>query len=188
MRIRKPVRTEYCGTVFRSKSEAVFARCLDLSPRVWEWCYEPDSRGHEWDFAVWDGARNILVELKPLEPTETYVENLIESERKYFIRDECDRCGRYDREEFGREAVLVWGSPWNGPPDIELSPPCSYVLYPLFTSYGRYGYGDFYPDADHGDGHLWSWRHPIGDILGITEELAQEARQFRFDLAKGGLA
>lgn len=71
--------TEYEGVVFRSKSEAMFARLLDMMNS--DWAYEPDYMAVDgWlpDFvipAVEEHFHVILlvVEYKPSNPTETYI-------------------------------------------------------------------------------------------------------------------
>lgn len=77
-----PIPTEYMGVRFRSKSEAIFARSLDLNQILWE--YEPK----EWttmdlwrpDFkASWCHQQHkiafALIEYKPRNVTNTYLEN-----------------------------------------------------------------------------------------------------------------
>lgn len=83
----KPKLTECKGTVFRSKSEAIFARHLDLCGL--HWVYEPDRSktdhwiggDHCWDFFVSCflncGFVCSYIEYKPSAPTDTYVQNLI---------------------------------------------------------------------------------------------------------------
>ena len=93
---RKPTKTEYKGTVYRSKTEAIFARCLDLAGL--EYQYEPSCDGAVYfnendpepdynngipytpDFIVSVGQfpydRNLLIEVKPSVPSETYLNNL----------------------------------------------------------------------------------------------------------------
>lgn len=83
--------TEYKGIVFRSKSEAILARCLDLvgdrcSTHHIDWCYEPmydwdrNESSVEFDFFVVISKKSnlfdrqcILVEYKPRKPTQTYI-------------------------------------------------------------------------------------------------------------------
>lgn len=82
---RKAVPTEYAGVRFRSKSEACFAMYLDHHSEFWQ--YEPElltlECGYVPDFLVirhhyhskqgkWFSA--ILIEYKPSQPTETYVQ------------------------------------------------------------------------------------------------------------------
>jgi hypothetical protein len=108
MRTRRPKdltprRTQYKGIVFRSKSEAVFARSLDLVGMPWR--YEPFNGldnppgKHQWDFLVFTniltlpvatcgdysyvlhGHKQVLyepwfVELKPQAPNEFYLNDL----------------------------------------------------------------------------------------------------------------
>lgn len=179
--------TEYKGIRFDSKSEAVFARTLDLSGH--QWIYHPAAHcGHEWDFLVfrkpiqWEqwafvgGHRYIspfeavstpgavLVEYKPSEPTMTYVDWLTDSQRS---------------DPF--ESVVVWGNPWSKT-DAAYSK-CCYVCYPIFSSHSKYGWGDFIPNADNGENRAFSYRHLIDEIFtGITDEVAQQAKTYRFDL------
>lgn len=103
----KPIPTEYKGTVFRSKSEAILARCFDLNRN--DWIYEPGIGGinsdhmipdHDWDFVVHYGQcvdylveYRICIEYKPRKPTETYICNLenkimdfFSGEREAFFR------------------------------------------------------------------------------------------------------
>jgi len=79
----KPAReTEYKGVVFRSMSEAVVARSLDLYGDMWE--YEPPefrlSDGWAPDFLVSSNRKNhialFLIEYKPAKPTDTYKKEL----------------------------------------------------------------------------------------------------------------
>lgn len=75
--------TEYEGIVFRSKSEAIFARALDLRGFTWE--YEPkrwlaeDGWGPDFWVVGYDQDHliyNMLVEYKPGEATDTYLKEL----------------------------------------------------------------------------------------------------------------
>lgn len=75
MKHRQPIRTEYRGIVFRSKSEAIFARALDLSGSS-VWAYETDFPYEiETDFFIMGRHLSGSFEYKPSCPTETYVEN-----------------------------------------------------------------------------------------------------------------
>lgn len=188
-------KTEYKGIVFDSKSEAVFARTLDLAGHYW--VYHPSPHcGHEWDFLVFPNILEIkhrmlevggrryygpssqivgfrdpmLIEYKPKMPTMSYVENLTNRMRANPI-----------------ESVLVWGNPWDGPAKkCDVNVVCCYYVYPIFSRYAKYGWGDFAPLADHSEDAPKSHRHPIRDFLGITEQMAQEAKCYRFDLVGGG--
>lgn len=74
--------TEYAGVKFRSKSEAVVARGLDIGGWLWE--YEPNRTSEvrkHWDFDFLiagklkpHGINLWLCEYKPSEPTETWRE------------------------------------------------------------------------------------------------------------------
>jgi hypothetical protein len=181
----KPIKTEYKGIVFDSKSEAVFARTLDIAGV--EWIYHPAEHcGHAWDFLVFPThfyktpmwfrcggkyytskslvrqleSKPMLIEYKPSPPTDTYIENLTEKMRSDPV-----------------ESIIVWGSPWkdgfNG---------CCYVSYPIFSSHSKYGWGDFSRSLDNDEDVPFSYRHEIGDILRITNEMALQAKEYRFDL------
>jgi hypothetical protein len=81
-------------------------------------------------------------------------------------------------------SYIVWGNPWSGISEeaASLSLNCCYVTYPIFSRHDRFGWGDFEPQADSGNNAPYSMRHLTQEIFGITEEIAQEAKQFRFDL------
>jgi hypothetical protein len=108
----------------------------------------------------------MLIEYKPTMPTNTYVDELTNKMR-------CDP----------KESVVVWGNPWDGV-DQSIDPPaeCCYRVYPIFCSHGKYGWGDFIRLLDNGGDWPTSSRHTTWDVLGITVEMAQEAKNFRFDL------
>lgn len=79
--------TEYDGVVFRSKSEAIMARNLDLTGFVWE--YEPKKLslqdGWRPDFWVVFPRKltksptiiQVVMEYKPSKPTDTYIKELM---------------------------------------------------------------------------------------------------------------
>ena len=170
--------------MFDSKSEAVFARTLEIAGHRWEY-HPPVHCGHVWDFLVWRNCYRvhttpdyvysyldippILIEYKPSMPTNTYVDNLTEKMRTD-----------------PRESIVVWGNPWDGV-DKKIDGPqeCCYRVYPIFCSYGAYGWGDFIRLTDNGGDWPTSYRHPTWEVLGITEDMAQEAKEFRFDLVAG---
>ena len=120
--IRKAIPTEYDGVKFDSKSEAVFARIMDLSGIDWERQHPISHEGHDWDFLVWakdfevftafpngydrDGGcrtfmretlKPCLIELKPSEPTESYIKRL--------------EVGHGSPQNERR--IVVWGNPWD---------------------------------------------------------------------------
>lgn len=162
----KPIKTEYRGIIFDSKSEAVFARTLDLANLQWGYHYQPKYYGREWDFLV-HGRRipKTLIEYKPSMPTWTYINNLIDS-----------------MKEHPKESVLIWGNPWNGIVNTDGPSDCCYYVYPIFSSFGKYGWGDFCTLADSGSECPVSYRHPIDEMFDITEDIVQEAWGYRFDL------
>lgn len=169
--------TEFRGVRYDSKSEAVFARALELAGNKWN--YHPQSEGeHDWDFVVEPvgkphrssvlGYKTMYVEYKPAAPTDTYIEELTNSMRAT-----------------PAESVIVWGSPWNGPvPELTADHfyPCCYYVFPVFSSLFGVGWGNFDRGMDNGNSHPASHRHCVNDIFGITEEIAQAAKLFRFDL------
>ncbi len=77
---RPPTPTEYKGVLFRSKTEACYAVAIDVLPG-WSWRYEPaeftTSDGWTPDFLISvPRMRNYWrAEIKPSEPTQTYIEN-----------------------------------------------------------------------------------------------------------------
>ncbi len=98
--------TEYNGITFRSKSEAIFARGLDINGCYWE--YEPSNYklddGYVPDFIVTsEEAGIILIEYKPKQVTNTYFNSL---EKKAPI------C-LYDRFGMADDFLFIIGSPFN---------------------------------------------------------------------------
>lgn len=188
-KVTRPTRCEYRGVVFRSKSEAVFARAMDLNGHTGgRWMYEPCCHSHPWDFEVavpfQDSCslcghdvvsfRRVLIEYKPSEPTRTYIAELTEK-----VRPSVEKCCRKNGGHV-LDSYIVWGNPWTGPVRQGL---CSYICYPIFSDYDpEYGWGDFIQQCDNGESFPFSCRHDIRDVLGIDETMAQKARQFRFDL------
>lgn len=190
--IKSPVKTEYKGIVFDSKSEAVFARCLDSAGHAW--IYHPSPHcGHEWDFLVFRkpfvrsgrkrsfkvgdnyysnpltfpeyNEKPVLIEYKPSEPTMTYVNNLTEKMRANPI-----------------ESVIVYGNPWAGICQSYYFEHC-YNVFPVFSGMCKYGWGDFSPSADCGEYRPIS---PISffDEFQISVSDAISASLFRFDLKR----
>jgi hypothetical protein len=76
----KAIPTDYDGTRFRSKSEAILARAMDLAEI--SWMYEPEEYdGYLPDFAVDVEIFNMfklsyLIEYKPSLPSDAYIEKL----------------------------------------------------------------------------------------------------------------
>lgn len=161
----KAIKTEYRGVIFDSKSEAVFARTLDIAGV--HWIHHPGEHcGHPWDFLIVANSIETLIEYKPAMPTMTYVRNLTEAMSANPV-----------------ESILIWGNPWNGKARGDFGrADCCYVAYPIFSSFAKYGWGDFEPIADCGVDEPYSNRHEIRHMLGITEPMAQEAMRYRFDL------
>jgi len=185
----EPIKTEYKGIVFDSKSEAVFARALDLAGN--EWFYHPGSHcGHDWDFLVfsrqmeyareWSSCcgktfhsessfcngpvvKPSLVELKPSMPTRTYVDNLTQKMR------DCPY-----------ESLVVYGSPWSG---ITNYKNLIYSVYPIFSTYYKYGWGDYEPCASNGFPDPYAIEYCAFLMYGLSNDVVLEASKYRFDLA-----
>lgn len=182
--------TEYKGIRFRSKSEAVFARCLDTSQIVSGWIYEPDIDGspHPWDFSVvvMENAycnhcksmsrqpRHLLIEYKPSGVTRTYYDNLIERTREFSEARE-DRGVKED-------TYIVSGSPWNRAEIANEIDDCScYGMLPVFSRHWWFGWGDYDPLCRSGC-ESGSIDHTAKGILGITQAIAASAAGYRYDL------
>lgn len=99
--------TEYNGVVFRSKTEAVFAKGVDLLGGIWH--YEPEyfSSRFGWTPDFWvifksqsGGIISIVLELKPSPVTQTYKDELMR---------------RFKTLKIGSEhhSALVCGSPFD---------------------------------------------------------------------------
>jgi hypothetical protein len=174
--------------MFRSKSEAIFARCLDLAKC--NWIYEPtkDQIGHrsdihtflechEWDFYVrsdnWPYAKYFLVEYKPSPPTFTYVNNLIDKcYQAYLQKFEgfIDFTSSLKDKQKVKAAllnlwklqspscILVWGSPWSPSSNIWSDCRGIYAGFPIFDPNGEFGL-DFSQAADNGAWHLVPFSH-----------------------------
>ena len=157
---RKPTPTEYKGVRFRSKSEAVFARCLDLAG--WDWDYEPkNASGHRWDFLVdrktepgSGRERFVFIEYKPSQPTIAYVRSLIEKTKLAPV-----------------ESILIWGSPWSPVSSGKVFGGCS-----IFSSDAPRGWGVVRNKITSRDCEVSAM--PL-DLF------ADDAREYRFDLDQG---
>ena len=162
--------TEYKGVRFRSKSEAVFARCLDLSPRCGGWTYEPEGYRHPWDFCIQMPCscchcnRQAVIEYKPSAPTETYIREASDAAMLDFPPQE--------DPILPTDVFLVWGSPWNTAGSVDTG----FEIYPLMSSHSA-----LYADSDG-----WYGTQCIGHILGITPFMSQDAKSYRFDLLDSG--
>jgi hypothetical protein len=173
-----PRPTEYAGVRFRSKSEAVFARSLDLAGV--KWLYEPFAQilnppgDHSWDFllfataikagmATWNqhkfhvpGATFYesdawFVEFKPARPNDTY---LLELGERTFGSEGSSYPGNF---------AVVYGSPWES---------TAYRAFPLL----------FRAEP------CWFQQPPAASVLRFiaqeTSYTSVEAMQYRFDIAK----
>jgi hypothetical protein len=160
----EPIKTEYKGIVFDSKSEAVFARAMDLGKDFhYEWIYHPKGLMHEWDFVVratFNGMPlapmtvpirdYIFIEYKPKQPTITYLNNLRDKSK--------DIDGKHS-------AVIVYGNPWEPPKDN----PFIYAVMPVIIK----------EDVCM---HFTTENCVINTLFGIHGSLVNEAKEYRFDL------
>lgn len=186
-----PTPTEYAGVTFRSKSEAIFARVLDLSSWVHAWEYEPAfeprhriPNGHVWDFAVlhidcetaFDEVH--IIEYKPSQPTAAYVQHLINDYKKR-------GCSGYTALPF-----MTFGNPFNEsrmsasyvcqngalishtrPSDHTYN---SVLLWPIQDVY-------WYPNSDRCVSYE-RYDTVSGFGLDIEDDVINEAMTYRFDL------
>jgi hypothetical protein len=174
-----PIKTEYKGIVFDSKSEAVFARAMDLAKgHNYNWKYHPTKHpndimnsyflaAHEWDFGIYTThtpspmcvpIEELYVEYKPKKPTDTYIKNL--KKRVYAIPESSFP----ESLVMNTPAMIVYGNPWDGPQNDGYSE--TYLAEVLNATPGTF----------------YHYRNEINKMLGITEAMAQEAKQYRFDL------
>jgi len=147
-------RIKYDGTAFKSKEDAAFA--MSLSRSGWDWVYKPIRQGHRWTFFCYSdhtGRIASLIDYHAEMPSRLYADNLTDRMRQAPF-----------------ESIIVWGSPW-APVDYG-SRKCCYNVYPVFTTHGNYGWGDFLPEMESGRSDLFSLQHQADEILGIGEGLA----------------
>jgi hypothetical protein len=161
----RPVETEYSGVVFRSKTEAVFARCLDLARVPWK--YEPafmtqTGEQKEWvpDFCVmwpreWRAMTDgeiaaTLLEIKPSKPTQAYICS---------VEDLFDRC----------MLPLVGVSGW--------------LSWAIVCDFWESRRGAIVGKAFSGSDGVCN---ELSRYLGTVLEHVQDARRYRFDLENGG--
>jgi hypothetical protein len=173
-----PRPTEYAGVRFRSKSEAVFARSLDLAGI--KWLYEPFSQipnppgDHSWDFLLFATAIKAgiaswneykfhvpgvsfyesdawFVEFKPARPNDTYLLELGE------------RTFRSKGASYPGNFAVIYGSPWES---------TAYKAFPLL----------FRAEP------CWFKQPPAAGVLRFiaqeTSYTSVKAMQYRFDIAK----
>ena len=117
--IRKAVPTEYDGVVYRSKTEAIFARALTKLGARFE--YEPEIATKFWtpDFLIenWEGV-SFVVELKPSAPTKTYIERI--AEEWAFTEREWPLIGLAVNPFLPEPHREWWGLWWDDCPDAAL--------------------------------------------------------------------
>lgn len=113
--------TEYKGVVYRSKSEAMFARWIELFYETvgvyYGFKYEPRCLNSQWvpDFLVWTvnkaGFPTInytVIEYKPTKPTDTYVSQFNEKCESIYRNESLPKAFR-DSVDF----MLYYGSVFN---------------------------------------------------------------------------
>lgn len=118
LKILKPIRTEYSGIVFRSRTEAQFARALNVGGNDWE--YEPQwltgEDGQTPDFVVPSICDNRLVmrmmECKPSEPTETYKSELVRRAKSWIKILPCSSGLELFAASFYTMEFLAWYWNW----------------------------------------------------------------------------
>lgn len=100
-----PKQTSYKGVVFRSKTEAIYARVFDLIG--WTWEYEPEIPGwpHRPDFLMagkYKGGEVCLfvVEIKPAKPTKSYLDSIERSAAQFATG-------------FRSDSIVLFGNPWD---------------------------------------------------------------------------
>lgn len=169
---RKPIPTEYKGILFRSKSEAVFARAMDLSG-FRQWKYEDDlcrfedaHASYQADFLLnpvltIDSTRfeanlhcafaPLVIEYKPSEPTDAYRDFITSMYRQHA-----------EQRNFA-SLVLFWGSPWD-------RDQCPYRWWTIG------------PEGMHKKDFVDSLTKPVRGIMCCIASFMLEAKDYRFDL------
>jgi hypothetical protein len=118
--------TEYKGVVYRSKSEAMFARWLELFHESigchYGFRYEPDFLSAEWipDFLVWHVEKRrkfprisyTVIEYKPTKPTDLYLSQFDDKCQRIFKNESLPQEFR-ERGSF----MLYYGSVFNSKTD-----------------------------------------------------------------------
>lgn len=187
--IKKAIPTEYRGVRFDSKSEAVFARMLDLSGIPWEKTHPILHDGHSWDFLVWTKETNwagfcengyrdgdpVEGDVKSFEcPEFNYSPVLIELKPSMPTSTYMQNISRRSDDRLCCESrIVVWGNPFSDDlQDIggwkEL-----YLAIELRQNDGKELY---YRSA--------SEVLPLSCLLrGFNSRCVHDARKFRFDLS-----
>jgi hypothetical protein len=190
MKTLQPIETEYCGVTFRSKTEAVFARCMDLVGAPWTYepayydppeytplpegvdefdpdCWTPDfliGIPNSWRFHA--GCRrqyfNAVIEVKPSEPTMSYVTTVADKYQRMFLL----------HEQETTPLIILWGM-WDNDPDAWFFPfpPDSWIQFSEAKSRLGRGHSIF----------IKNWR-PFSALIAYLAGSWDEARSYRFDL------
>lgn len=107
--LREARPTQYKGIIFRSKTEALYARAFDLTE--WPWDYEPEIQDwpHKPDFLLsvrtntsGGALRLAVVEIKPSKPTAAYLKSITKAATKFASQSPM------------LEAYVLYGNPWDG--------------------------------------------------------------------------
>jgi hypothetical protein len=181
----KAIKTEYRGVLFDSKSEAIFARLLELSGIHLELAHPIKHDNHEWDFLVWVKDYNtfhssengigsdgdpagsvdtfvapaayepVLIELKPSKPSTQYIEFL--KSKSSWVQKE--------------RRLIVWGSPFDGRFEDWAGFSCRYLSLEIGKT-RRFAKEEELPASMTLDG--------------LQEGMVAEAMRYRFDLKNGG--
>ena len=182
----KAIKTEYNGVVYDSKSEAIFARTLELCGLKVENCHPIRHDKHDWDFLIWEhdydqsfcscyegiddegplgttstfaaprGYAPVLIELKPSRPTNQYIKSLMD--RMIWFQ--------------GEQRLVVWGSPFEDRLQDWAGFSCRYLAIEV----GKWRRHSPYEEV------------PLEMVIGqFNERNIKKAMEYRFDLQGGGL-
>lgn len=150
---------ETLRTSFDTVNDAIFAKTLDLAG-FW-WTYSPNE---DFNFIICPTGLTlplqscIFIAYKPI-ASMFDVELLTDKLRSHPV-----------------ESILVWGEATDKPRWQH----CSYITYPIFSSFWKYGWGDeegrrFDPLIDNGRNAPYSTIHRTEDVLGINQSLVNRA-------------
>ena len=187
---RKAIPTEYKGIRFDSKSEAVFARMLDLSGIQWEHSHPILHDGHSWDFLIWirvrkwatfceGGYRNgdpIKGDMKSFDCPGgyNYKPMLVELKPSKPTETYMKNIARRSDEVLCREyRIVVWGNPFSG------------ELQDIGSGWGSLYLAQELARVDQLYTNSTTESLPLSCLLnGFNERCVSDAKNFRFDLAR----
>jgi hypothetical protein len=179
----RAIPTEYDGIRYRSKTEAIFARCIDIIGMTAH--YEPKNHSRLWDFEICPDSLyrsevkprvSMLIELKPIKPTLSYAMELREK-----IRPSVDAA--WQKNNFQFASFIVFGGSLSRKKSLSGSHDNFYKFIPLFPSFENKPFLD--------QDHEWKVLYEDGslELMGdafvkpITHACVAAAQSFRFDLA-----